>query len=335
MKFFSKKNPFVIAEIASSHGGNPVRLNKIINDSLKTKADGIKLQIFSTDSLVSKNNKLYKNLKKIEIKYNMIKEVLKNFKKHKKKFIVEPFDIESLIFAESINFFQAIKVPSACLEESKYIKLLKKIKKPIILGIGGTDLLSIKKAYDKLNQNNREIVLMLGFQNFPTKVNDAQLNKIKFLKKNFNCLIGFADHTDSNEYFLSKHIPILAHHFGANIIEKHITINRKRKGPDHYSAFDCNEFKEFVEIIKSTSKWLGKKKWMLNYAEKKYATFAKKYAVAKKLIYKGSFIKTEDVAFKRTNLPGLSPRKINLILGKKAKRNLKPDQIIKVSDTTK
>ena len=78
-----------------------------------------------------------------------------------------------------------------------------------------------------------------------------------------------------------------------------------------------------------------KKKWKLNYAEKKYAIFSKKYAVAKKSIYKGNFIKSEDIIFKRTNFPGLSSKKIRIILGRKAKKNLKPDQIIKVSDTTK
>ena len=88
-------------------------------------------------------------------------------------------------------------------------------------------------------------------------------------------------------------------------------------------------------MIKSAPKLLGEKKWILNFAEKKYGIFSKKYAVTKKSINKGDSIKSEDITFKRTNVLGLSPKKAHLIFGRKAKKNLKLDQIIKISDTTK
>ena len=149
------------------------------------------------------------------------------------------------------------------------------MNKPIILSVASTKIKEVQNIYKFFNKKN-EIILMYGIQNFPTKLSDLNLNKIIFLKEKFKCSIGYADHTDSDETFYSKYIPLLAHSLGANIIEKHITINRHLKGRDYYSALNPNEFRDFVDIFNRKKKIFGKKIWSLNKADKKYAAFTKK-----------------------------------------------------------
>ena len=329
MKYFGKKGHFIIAEIASSHDGKISKLKKLTDFSLNTGADAVKFQIFKASKLLSINNPLYKEFKKIEINFKEWKKFFLTYKKYKKKIIVEPFDFDSLEFCNSLNNFSAIKVPVSCLNDKNYLFLLKKINKPIILSIASTEIKEVQNIYKFFNQKN-EIVLMYGIQNFPTKLSDLNLNKIIFLKEKFRCLIGYADHTDSNETFYSKYIPLLAHSLGANIIEKHITINRHLKGRDYYSALNPNEFKDFVDIFNFKKKIYGKKNWALNKADKKYAAFTKKYAVTNKLIKKDEKIKRSDIDFKRINTIGIDYKKINSILNKKAKKNFKADEIIKL-----
>ncbi len=329
MKYFGKKNYFIIAEIASSHDGKISKLKKLTNYSINTGADAVKFQIFKVNKLLSTKNPLYKEFKKIEISHKEWKKFFLLYKKYKKKIIVEPFDFDSLKFCNSLNIFSAIKVPVSCLDDKNYLLLLKKIKKPIILSIAATEIKEIKNIFKFFNKKI-EIALMYGIQNFPTKLSDLNLNKISFLKEKFKCIIGYADHTDSDENFYSKYIPLLAHSLGANIIEKHITINRHLKGRDYYSALNPDEFKHFVEIFKYKKKIFGEKIWVLNKADKKYAAFSKKYAVTKKSIKKEEEIKRSDIDFKRTNIIGIEYKKINLILKKKAKKNFKADEIIQL-----
>ena len=329
MKYFGKKDHFIIAEIASSHDGKISKLKKLTNFSINTGADAVKFQIFKANKLLSTSNPLYNEFKKIEINYAEWKKFFLSYKKYKKKIIVEPFDFDSLELCNSLNIFSAIKVPVSCLNDKNYLFLLKKMNKPIIISIAATEIKEIQNIYKFFNKKN-EIVLMYGIQNFPTKLSDLNLNKISFLKEKFKCLIGYADHTDSDDTFYSKYIPLLAHSLGANIIEKHITINRHLKGRDYYSALNPDEFKNFVDIFNYKKKIFGKKIWTLNKADKKYAAFTKKYAVAKKSIKKDKKIKRSDIDFKRTNMIGVENKKINLILNKKTKKNFKADEIIQL-----
>ena len=170
---------------------------------------------------------------------------------------------------------------------------------------------------------------MCGFQNFPTKISDMKLSQLVYLKKYFKCDVGYADHTSSNDFNMSICLPVLAVGLGASIIEKHVTLNRKRQGSDYYSALNPNEFINFVKTLKKTKSSIGNtKSWNLNDAEKKYNKFNKRYAVAKFDLKSNSLISKKNICFKRTNLIGVTENNINKIIGKKLKKNKKFDEII-------
>jgi len=325
MKF--KKTPFIIGEVASAHEGNYNKAIKIGKSAFKAGADAVKFQIFKCQNLMSKKNPLYKKFKKFEIsKENWIK-ILKQFKKNQ-LLIAEIFDLDSLIFANKQKIFKIYKLPSTCLNNKEMLNYLSKINKQIIIAAGGATFEEINYAFKKLKKNKKNIIIMAGFQNFPTKIEDTNLGKISLIKETFKTKMGYADHIDSSENLYPFSIPLMAYTLGADIIEKHITLNRKEKGTDYYSSLDPEEFKKFVDFFKKSNTAFSANKWNLTKAEIKYRKFNKTFAVAKSNLLKGHRIKRKDLHFKRTNKAGIAVDQLSSCVGKILKKNKLIDEII-------
>ena len=325
MKF--KKLPFIIGEVASAHEGNYKKAIKIGEQAFKAGADAVKFQIFKCQKLMSEKNPLYKKFKKFEISQDNWGKIFSQFKKN--QFLVaEIFDIESLIFADKQKIFKIYKLPSTCLNNKEMLSYLSKINKPVIIAAGGATLEEIDYAFKKLKKNKKDIIIMAGFQNFPTKIEDSNLSKIPLIKETFKTKIGYADHIDSNQNLYSFSIPLMAYTLGAEIIEKHITLNRKKKGTDYYSSLNPDEFKKFVNFLKKSFEAFSSNKWNLTKAELRYRKFNKTFAVAKTKLFKGHKIKTKDLLFKRTNKTGITADQFIFYIGKTLKKNKFIDEII-------
>ena len=326
-----KKKPFIIGEVASAHEGNYKQAIKICRSAFAAGADAVKFQIFKSRLLVSTRNPLFQKFQKLEISQYNWKKVIKKFKKN--FLIAEVFDFNSLKFADSLKAFKIYKLPSTCLMEKDMLLHLKKLNQPVILAAGGAKLNEIKYALKYLKFNREKIVIMSGFQNFPTKIENSNLGQIRLLKEKFKTNIGYADHTDSNDIFFSHTIPLMAYSLGANIIEKHITLNRKKRGTDYHSSLNPDEFKVFVDRIKVSTKILSDNNWRLTKPEINYRKFNKKFAVYKQNVSKGAKIKLSDIEFKRTNQMGITKDLIKKKISRKTlKKNKLFDQILLEKD---
>ena len=124
----------------------------------------------------------------------------------------------------------------------------------------------------------------------------------------------------------------MAYTLGADIIEKHITLDRSKKGTDYYSSLNPNEFRNFVEFMQLSSKAFSKQKWSLSKAEIQYRSFNKKFAVSNINLKKGERIKKKDISFKRTNKIGITKDEIKKYLGKKLKRKVNFDEMLITKD---
>ena len=325
------RSPFIIGEVASAHDGNYKLAKKIANSALKSGADAIKFQIFNCEKLISKKNPLYKKFKKLEISKSEWFKVLKSFRRNT-FLIAEIFDEESLLFAKSLNVFKAFKLPSTCLNDKRMLEILIKLRKPVILAAGGSKIEEIRFAFNKLKKKLPSLVIMAGFQNFPTKIKDSKLNQIVLIKNFFNTKVGYADHVDAEERLFSFSIPLMAYTLGADVIEKHITLIRAKKGTDYHSSLNPKEFKNFVNFIKSSAKALSKDDWSLSKAEIKYRGFNKKFAVSNFHLKKGNKIKIRDISFKRTNRIGITMDEFKKYIGKKLKKNKSFDEMLRKKD---
>ena len=330
--FYRKNKPYLIAEIASAHYGNKENIYKLVKHAYKSKFDAIKLQIFNTDNFVSKYNSNYKILKKLEFNYIEWQKIINPLKIYKNDWIAEIFDYESLIFCESLDFFNIYKISASCFYEKRIIDYILKLNKNIIISVGGINFKEIKLISNKLSKKDINFCLMLGHQNFPTQICDLNLNKIRFLKQNLKCSVGYADHVNANKLLSSFSIPILAYFCGADIIEKHINIDRKLKKNDYYSSLNLDEFKSFVEYMHTHSKSIGEKSYKLSKSELQYNAFSKKYLVALRALNIGDKIKESNISFKRVNEIGINENQYKKLKNKLLNKKIKKDQIIRIKD---
>lgn len=333
--------PLIIAEIGVNHNCNLSLAKKIILKAKQGGAHVVKFQTYKAELIASKFAKSYwdKNKEKTSNQHELFKKYdkfgIKDYrllhaycKKINIEFCSTPFDIKSVDELNPLlNFY---KISSSDITNTDLIKKIASKKKPVLLSTGASNILEIKQAVKILNKNGcKNIVIMHCILNYPTKNSDANLRMITSLKKTFpKNIIGYSDHT-----LPSRKMDNLctAYLLGAKIIEKHFTHNKKLKGNDHYHAMDKKDLKNFFNEIKKIKIILG------NYTEKKMISSekiskmnARRSAILNLNLNKGSILKKGMIIFKRPGY-GIQPNQINKFYGKKIKKNLKEDTILKAN----
>jgi len=337
-KINSKSPIYIIAEAGVNHNGSITLAKKLIDVAVKAKADAVKFQTFKAENIIipkgpkakyhiettgnDKKLSWFDLLKSQEISENMHIELIKYCKKKKITFLSTPYDYESALLLNKLKI-DAFKIASTDNDNYPFISFLKKFKKPIILSTAMSKFNEVKHAYNTLKSSNfKNFAIMQCTGNYPTNNENINLNVIDTYKKQFNCPIGFSDHSMD----LTASIVSVAK--GVKIIEKHFTLNKKLKGPDHRMSLEPNELFRFVQEIRIAEKLLGNHKKMILKSEIENRKKLKKSLVAAKNIFNGQVIKREMIDIKRPAY-GLRPIELNKILGKKAKINIIKNKILK------
>jgi len=332
-----KKKTLIIAEAGVNHNGNLKIAKKLIDAAKKCGADYVKFQTFDPNLITTPQSDLapyqkkiklgetkqIKMLQKLSLTNDNFQELYLYCKKKKIKFLSSPFDIESINFLKNRIKMDFYKVPSGEINNYPYLKFLGKLNKKILLSTGMSKLKEINFALRTLvnsGTKRNNITIMHCISDYPTNIKDVNLKFIETLKK-ISKNVGFSDHTMGN-------LPaILAVALEVKIIEKHFTLNKKMKGPDHAMSLDINEFKTFVKKIRDAEIILGKNKKILTKGEKILKNFARKSLVAKNFIKKGEKFSKFNITTKRPG-DGKSPILWNKIIGKKATKNFKKNEKI-------
>ncbi len=319
LKEFGKT--FVIAEMAGGHNGNFENALKLIDIAGNSKADAIKLHMYKLKDYIVPSHKLYNDIKRLEFNKE---EWSKIFKKAKEKKLVTA-DKGSLEMASKLGTDAYFLYP-ACIDDSTLIKNMAQKQKPILIQVGGIKAEEAEETIEKIkSENNNNIMLVHGFQSFPTRLEDIKLNNLKSLKKRFNLPVILEDHTDANTKYASI-IPFLGITYGIHGIIKHFTIDRELKFIDYESALNPEEFKEFISDLREIEKSLGNQELSkFSKYEEEYRSYVRKRIVAEKEIKKGELITQENISFKRSE-KGIFPSEKDLIIGKKAIKDIKKDE---------
>ena len=156
---------------------------------------------------------------------------------------------------------------------------------------------------------------------YPADFKKLKLDAIKFLKKKLKLSIGYSDHS------LGVEAPVAAVSLGANIIEKHFTLNKKLKGPDHKMSLDQKELITMISYIRNISNALGVKNKIVSREEEKIKLLVRKSIVAKKIIKRGEKFSKKNLTTKRPG-NGISPMKWKKLVGKKSKKTFKINEQI-------
>lgn len=307
---------YIIAEMACAHDGDAVKAKKLINAAVEANADAVQLQFFSPDNLVTPDHEVYELLHQI----NFTKEVWQEIYEYARQSDIHVFactyDSPSAKLAVDLGV-DGIKLNSSDLSNPDLLQIVAESGIPFTLGTGASTIEEIAQAVDTaMIHGGEKIIIMHGVQNFPTAIEHANINKIKMLRALFPFPVGYQDHTDAADPF-SRVVDLLAIGAGACVIEKHITLDRSKKGTDYQAALEPAEFKDFVRQIRGAETAMGSKTIRpLSDSDRKYRGFQKKSIVAIRDLEKGKIISRQDIAFMRSKVTGLPPTIFTEIEGK-------------------
>ena len=327
----------VIAEAGVNHNGKLSRAIKMVDLAAKAKADYVKFQTFVPENLSQKKMNLaqyqkvnskfpdqLKMLKKYSLSFKDFKKIKARCIRKKINFMTSPFDEESVKIIKKLNL-QFVKIPSGEITNIPLLRSIGKLGKKIILSTGMSNLQEIKKKIQILLKSgikkNYISILHCNTQ-YPADSSKLNLMSIKYLKDKLKMRIGFSDHS------LGISASIMALSFGASILEKHFTLSKKLKGPDHSASLSPKELIEYVREVRVFEKSIG------NYEKKPYKqelvnlNIVRKQIVAKKKILKGQIFSLENITTKRAK-KGIPASKWDRVIGTKSKFNFDTDQNIK------
>lgn len=326
----------IIAEAGVNHNGDINLARQLVDKAKEAGADIIKFQTFKLDSIVSKFAEMadYQKdnigivesqkemLKKITLPYEAFLELYKYCNKKDIQFLSTPFDIGSIHFLNDMVPFW--KIPSGEVTNYPYLVEIAKTGKPVIMSTGMCELQEIDEAIKVLKTNGTsDITLLHCNTQYPTPYKDVNLRAMETLRNRYKVKVGYSDHTKGIE------VPIAAVALGAEVIEKHFTLDKNLPGPDHKASLEPNELAAMVSSIRNIEEALGSPNKTVSDSERENIAIARKSIVAAKNIKKGEVLTVDNLTTKRPGT-GLSPMRWNDVLGSKAIRDFVEDEVIEI-----
>ena len=321
---------FIIVDVGANHDRDLKTAKKLIDVAAEAKADAIKFQIYSAETLYSKKvpkhsyykKHLWNLIKEIEIPRKWIPKLKKHCDKKKIMFFATPFDFEAV--DELDPYVDLYKIASYELVDLPLIEYTAKKKKPIIISTGLANMEEIEDAYLTCKKaGNHNIIFLQCACLYPAIPEIMNLRAMHTIKTAFpDTIVGLSDHT------MGIHIPISAVAMGAKVIEKHFTLSRKMKGPDHAFAIEPHQLKQMVKQIREIESAIGDgKKLGPKPEEMENFNIVRSSIHAKVKIPRGTRIKKDMLAIKRPGY-GIKPKFMNIIIGRKAKSDIEEDEWI-------
>jgi N,N'-diacetyllegionaminate synthase len=294
----SKAGVLVIAELAQSYEGSFSDAQQLIRTAAASGADAVKFQVFQADELAVPEYKYFDLYRKLEFTPGQWAELFTLARNLNLQPIADVFGLSSLAMLCRLEV-SALKIHSADLCNRPLLEETARSGKTIILSCGGSTSSEIVEAVSILTHSHASsICLMHGYQASPTAPEDTAFAKIRKLKKTFNLSIGFADHI-AGDHPLSMHWPLLAIAAGADVIEKHLTLNRTDKKEDYISALNPDEFHQMVGYIRLAELAMGSENLEMNTAEAEYRLESRKRVVASRELESGVSLQASDLSLKR------------------------------------
>lgn len=329
----------IIAEAGVNHNGDIDQAKKLIDIAAEAGADYVKFQTFKTELGVSKTAKKaryqeentgdavetqYEMVKKLELSEENHKELIAYCEEKEINFLSTGFDAPSLLLLKSLGIKLA-KIPSGEIVNLPYLRTVAQNFPEIILSTGMANMDEVKAAYEVLLQNGSErenITILHCNTEYPTPMEDVNLRAMNSIGKDLRVKVGYSDHT------LGIEVPIAAVSLGANVIEKHFTLDRNLPGPDHKASLEPDELKAMVKAIRNVEKAIsGSGVKEPSSSEKKNKEVVRKSIVAATKIAQGEILTEDNLTVKRPG-NGINPMNWDEIIGTKAKQDYAPDDPI-------
>lgn len=330
------KKTYIIAEAGVNHNGSIATAIKLVDEAKNANADCVKFQTFKASNLVtlnapkadyqlkvtSKDESQYDMLSNLELKKNDYKKLIKHCQKVDIDFMSTPYNNEDVDFLIDLGV-NSFKIASGQLTETPFLEYVASFGLPIFLSTGMAYLSEVIQAIECIKSVNSELPLTIlqCTTNYPSLIEDANINVIKTFKSIPDVSVGYSDHVQNNFACFAA----VAN--GAEVIEKHFTLDKEMFGPDHSSSLDPQGFFKLVNGIREIEKSMGSFIKKPSKAEKLNTPGMKRSLVYSRSINKGETLNKNHFAFKRP-FNGLSPNQLKHFIGKKLRTNVDLDDLV-------
>jgi pseudaminic acid synthase len=329
-KIISNDSPtFIIAEMSGNHNMDYNRAEKILYAAKRSGVDAIKLQTYTADTITLQSKSSYfrtedGGLWEGQSLYDLYQKAYTPWEwQPKLKALADelgiilfssPFDDTAVDFLEEMNV-PAYKIASFEINDMGLLRKVAKTGKPIIISTGIADIADIALAIETCKkEGNDQIILLKCTSAYPAPYEEMNLKLIANMKETFGCCAGLSDHS------LGDEVAIAAVALGANVIEKHFTINRSDGGVDADFSMEVDEMAAMVTRIRNVEKALGKVDYTMTDIQKKEKHFSRSLFVAADM-KKGDIITKDNIRSVRPGI-GLHTKYLDEILGKRIKRDM-------------
>lgn len=334
-KFIGDGHPsFIVAEAGCNHNGDLELAKKLIDMAVNAQADVVKFQTYKSELLYSKQTPMLEHfrermgfgpdatmfdlIKATELPFELHEPIVEHCRTNNIPFTSTPFDTESVDFLEKFDP-PAYKIASFEITHYPLMQKVAQTGKPIILSTGMSDLGDIEKALKTIYaEGNDQVILLHCVSNYPAEPQDYNLRAMETIKRAFGVPVGISDHTPGVETAL---IAIAA---GANLIEKHTTLDQSLPGPDHYFSLKPDQLSELVEGARRVEAMLGSPIKHCTAPEEGMKHIARRSLVAAADIKAGEIVGESAIAVKRPGF-GLHPELQDVIIGSTARIDIIED----------
>lgn len=328
---------FIIAEAGVNHNGQLELAKRLVDAAAASGADAVKFQTFIPEKVMARSAPKADYQKMAtgdgESQLDMICRLwlpyedfvtLHDYCAQKGiLFLSTPFDLPSLDFLMTLDL-PLIKLPSGEITNLPLLLAAARTGKPVILSTGMSTMDEIAFARDTLLQNGCPALTLLHCNtDYPTPYEDANIRAICDIEQRFGGPVGYSDHT------LGIEAPIAAVALGAQVIEKHFTLDKTMQGPDHAASLEPDELRAMVTAIRHTEAALGSGVKQPGSSELRNRAVARKSIVAARDIKQGETFSSDNLDVKRPG-DGLSPTRWFEVLGQTAKRDFSADEAIEL-----
>jgi N,N'-diacetyllegionaminate synthase len=314
---------YIIAEIGTNHGASLERAKELISACAKAGADAVKFQSWETSKFqnskdVTPDGSLSDScarpiLEKYELPEDWHWRLAEQCQREGVHFLSTPFDVARARLLRSLNV-PAIKIASGDLTYDELLLEVASYQVPVFLSTGMADMVEIRRALDRLNQNaHPDLVLLHCVAAYPPDLKDANLLAIRTLKETFQIPVGISDH------LTRKDMSVAAVALGACVIEKHVTFSRLDPTPDSFFALEMDEFQQMIQSVRDLELALGDGEKRCMPSETEGRINGRRSLYATRDLEVGQLLAREDVAIVRPNIGELQPQDLSRVLGRRVR----------------
>ncbi len=327
----------IIAEAGVNHNGDLGLAKKMAVVAKNAGADIVKYQTAVPELVISKFAQKADYQKEQtgdgESQLDMVRRIHFGFAQHRElkdycdsigiQYLSAAFDLPSVDFLALLNL-PMFKIPSGEITNLPYLERIAACGKPVLLSTGMSEPAEIEAALQVLRRGGAgEVTVLHCNTEYPTPAKDANLKAMLDIRERFGCPVGYSDHT------LGIEADIAAVALGAEVIEKHFTLDKNMPGPDHKASLSPSELMEMVCAVRRTERMLGSGHKEVSESERKNIAVARKSIVAARDIAAGEVFTADNLTVKRPG-DGISPMRWYEVLGQTAKRAFGEDERVEL-----